>query len=460
LQFRIGYAPPERFALKEHLGGQGVSVEDMVEAGLLVTGEDIPVPYDRFRDRVMFPISDFRGRIIAFGGRALSPDAPAKYLNSPETPLFHKGSNLYNGAVARQAAHDGKPLIVVEGYVDVIAMVRAGYPATGRSARHRADRGPAWAALAHGRRADLVFRRRRRRPPGSLPRGRHGAAAAAPRQERAFCAAAGGAGPRRPVRSGGREAIAEVLADAQPLAEMLWMREAEGAALDTPERRAAFEARLQDVVRGIADDQVRKYYVQDIGARLRRLYAPRPDPERGGRGRATPDAFRTDRGRGGTYRDRMRGPGGNFPRQRPGGREPLPPPSPRLSGSPIVRGFRSAMPPREALMLVTVINHAWLLETQAEALSELEFRNPDADRLRRIILETAVGHGESDPQALRETIVECGLGAVLARAEAAITHTSDWPARAGAATEDVVQWCRCRCSSPLPLLSPTPPSSG
>ena len=129
LKFRLGYAPAERFALKEHLGSQGVSVEDMVESGLLIAGDDIPVPYDRFRDRVMFPITDFRGRIIAFGGRALSADAPAKYLNSPETPLFHKGSNLYNGAAARQAVHDGAALIVVEGYVDVIAMVTAGYPA-------------------------------------------------------------------------------------------------------------------------------------------------------------------------------------------------------------------------------------------------------------------------------------------------------------------------------------------
>ena len=79
----------------------------MIETGLLVAGDDIPVPYDRFRDRVMFPITDMRGRIIAFGGRALEKDVPAKYLNSPETTLFHKGSNLYNGAAARQAMHDG-----------------------------------------------------------------------------------------------------------------------------------------------------------------------------------------------------------------------------------------------------------------------------------------------------------------------------------------------------------------
>src|SRR5438309_5243246 len=102
----------------------------MVEAGILFTGEDIPVPYDRFRDRVMFPITDLRGGVIAFGGRALDKDAPAKYLNSPETPLFHKGATLYNIASASAAAHKGAPVIAVEGYVDVIAMVAAGFEAT------------------------------------------------------------------------------------------------------------------------------------------------------------------------------------------------------------------------------------------------------------------------------------------------------------------------------------------
>ena len=104
LKFRLGYAPPERFALKEHLGKAGIGSEDMIEAGLLVAGDDIPVPYDRFRDRVMFPITDLRSRVIAFGGRALEREAQAKYLNSPETPLFHKGATLYNIAAARPTA--------------------------------------------------------------------------------------------------------------------------------------------------------------------------------------------------------------------------------------------------------------------------------------------------------------------------------------------------------------------
>src|SRR4029453_7735042 len=129
VKFRLGYAPSERFALKEHLGNQGVSVGDMVAAGLLVSGEDIPVPYDRFRDRVMFPIADLRDRVIAFGGRALEKEAQAKYLNSPETSLFPKAATRYNIAQAPAAADKGAPVVAVEGYVDVIAMVNAGYEA-------------------------------------------------------------------------------------------------------------------------------------------------------------------------------------------------------------------------------------------------------------------------------------------------------------------------------------------
>ena len=102
----------------------------MIEAGLLHHGEGIAVPYDRFRNRVMFPIHDRSGRVVAFGGRALDPDAKAKYLNSPETELFHKGSLLFNHHRARKPAHERQQIIVVEGYVDVIAMSQAGFPQT------------------------------------------------------------------------------------------------------------------------------------------------------------------------------------------------------------------------------------------------------------------------------------------------------------------------------------------
>ena len=105
-RFRLGYAPDSRSALKEHLVKAGFTGAEMAASGMLVSGEDIPVPYDRFRHRIMFPIADLKGRTIAFGGRAMDPTAPAKYLNSPETPLFHKGANLFNAHRARAPAHD------------------------------------------------------------------------------------------------------------------------------------------------------------------------------------------------------------------------------------------------------------------------------------------------------------------------------------------------------------------
>jgi len=435
LQFRLGYAPSERFALKEHLGAQGIGAEDMIEAGLLVAGDDIPVPYDRFRDRVTFPISDFRGRIIAFGGRALAADAQAKYLNSPETPLFHKGGNLYNGAAARKAAHDGAPLIVVEGYVDVIAMVRAGFPATVA---------PLGTALTEDQLAllwkmadepilcfdgDQAGRRAAYRAADlALPRLKPGKSVQ-------FALLPEGQDPDDLVRSAGREAVLEVLAGARPLADMLWARETEASSLDTPERRAAFEARLHEAVRSIGDESVRKYYAQEFSARLRALLAPPRDRERSDRPGGIAGGMRS-----GNYRGTSRGTPGAWPRGRPGVREPLPPPSQRLRGSPIVRGFRSALPPREALILVAVVNHPWILERHAEEFSELEFLNPDADQLRRAILDAATEAGAAEPDALRATIVARGLSAVVTRVEASITHPSDWPARSGAAAEDVAQW--------------------
>ena len=129
-RFRLGYAPNDRSALREHLAKAGFSTAEMAVSGMLVTGDDIPVGYDRFRHRIIFPICDLKGRVIAFGGRALDPDAPAKYLNSPETPLFHKGANLYNFHNARGPAHDKAQVIAVEGYMDAIALCEAGFPHT------------------------------------------------------------------------------------------------------------------------------------------------------------------------------------------------------------------------------------------------------------------------------------------------------------------------------------------
>ena len=431
LKFRLGFASADRFALKEHLGAQGVPVEDMIEAGLLVAGDDIPIPYDRFRDRIMFPITDLRSRVVAFGGRAVAKDAPAKYLNSPETPLFHKGATLYNLATARAAAHQGAPVVVVEGYVDVIAMVGAGYPAAVAplgTALTEDQLTLLWKMSdepvlcfdgdAAGRRAayrvvDLAL--------AKIKAGK----------SLRFASLPPGQDPDDLARSGGREAVREVIETAAPLAEILWTRETERDDFATPERRAALEARLGAVIEAIGDPIVRKYYRDDFFRRIGRLFgagAARADKL----GREATASRYSGLNRGSHWQS---GRGGrSFAGQLP--------PSPRLMASPVVRGFHAALPPREALILLLVLNHPWLLDQHAEEFAELEFRHADAGRLRRAILDAVAGHTHEPVEAdmLRQAIIAAELGPALARVEAVVTHTSDWPVRPAAAADDVLAW--------------------
>jgi DNA primase len=446
LKFRLGYAPSERFALKEHLGGQGVPVEDMVEAGLLIAGDDIPVPYDRFRDRVMFPITDLRGRTIAFGGRALEKEAQAKYLNSPETPLFHKGATLYNIAGARQSAHEGAAVIAVEGYVDVIAMVTAGFPATVAplgTALTEDQLGLLWKMADEpvlcfdGDGAGL--RAAFRAVDLAMPR-------LAPGKSLKFALLPQGQDPDDLARSGGREAIAEVVAAARPLAAMLWARETEGHSFDTPERRAALEARIHAVTGGITDESVRKYYRQDFAARLAQLFAPAQGSQGG-------------RGRGQGWRSRPGGDTQAWRSRRPGEwRRPDAPPPPamgrakagpyvvvsqQLAASPLHRGHRSTIPRREALILQAALNHPWLLHDHLEEFAALEFRHADTERLKGGLVDIAA-HGEADEaDAVRSQLEAASLGEPMARVAAAITTGSVWGARPEAAPDDVlVTWAQ------------------
>jgi DNA primase len=449
LQFRLGYAPPDRFALKEHLGSQGISVEDMIETGLLIGGEDIPVPYDRFRDRVMFPITDARGRVIAFGGRALEKDVPAKYLNSPETPLFHKGDNLYNLATARQAAHDGSSLVVVEGYVDVIAMVGVGYPASvaplGTALTEnqltllwkmadepilcfdgdRAGQKAAWRA------AELA-----------LP---HLAAGKSLR----FALLPEGQDPDDLARSGGRAAIDDVISASRGLVDVIWSREIEGGNFATPERRAALEKRIGEIASAIRDEVVRRYYRQDFSERLGRMFAPEVvrSPYGGGRqGGGTygesPRRFAPRNAPGGGRFDarsgRPPGPGASL---RAG---PYQPASSQLAASSIMRGQRSAMSRREALMLQCLLNHPWLLHDHLEEAAALELPHPEAHKLRAgIIAAFAADHHHSpdvteQSEKLRADLEKGGFLQILQRVDSAITTAAVWGARSGAAREDVL----------------------
>ena len=452
LKFRLGYASNERYALKEHLGSHGIPTEDMVEAGLLVAGDDIPLPFDRFRDRVMFPITDLRGRVIAFGGRALEKDAPAKYLNSPETPLFHKGATLYNIAAARQAAHAAKstqaaqeyagaPLIAVEGYVDVIAMVTAGFAATVAplgTALTEDQLGLLWKMADEptlcfdGDNAGL--RAAYRAVDLAMPRLKPG-------KSLKFALLPQGQDPDDLFRSGGREAIAEVIAAARPLAAMLWARETEGRAFDTPERRAALEARINEVTSAIGDDSVRKYYRQDFNARLSQFFAPAQGP-RGGRenwrqtGRQQNWRERGERGQGGDW---QRAGAGSRPA--PGKAGPYVVVSNQMAASPVHRGHRSAVPRREALILQAALNHPWLLHDHLEELASLEFRHAEAERLKGALIDVVAAAGAADAAAVKAELAARGLGELAERLAAAITTPSVWGARSEAAPDDVlVTW--------------------
>ncbi|MDI1263597.1 MAG: DNA primase [bacterium] len=454
LQFRLGYALPDRFALKEHLGAQGISTEDMVEAGLLIGGEDIPVPYDRFRDRVMFPITDARGRVIAFGGRALEKDVPAKYLNSPETPLFHKGDNLYNLATARQATHDGSPLIVVEGYVDVIAMVTAGF--NGAVA-------PLGTALTENQLALLW--RMADEPILCFDGDRAGQKAAyraadlalpnlLPGKSLRFALLPEGQDPDDLARSGGRGAIEEVIGAARGLADMLWTREIEGGSFATPERRAALEARINELSNGIRDEVVRRYYRQDLAERLQRNFAPQGRGG-GGYGQGNFRSARPESGRGFAPRPAFGGSqAGRFASRGGRGTGPAGIPtlnsgpyqaaSPQLATSPIMRGQRSAVSRREALILTSLINHPWLLHDHLEEVAALELAHPEANKLRAgIIAAFANDHHhspdvEEQAEKMRADLLARGLNEILQRVERAITTGAVWGAKPGAAREDVL----------------------
>ncbi len=272
LEFRIGYAPAERFALKEYLGSRGVSVPEMIEAGLLIAGDDIPVPYDRFRDRVIIPIQDQRGRVIAFGGRTLSNDVQPKYLNSPETSLFHKGACVFNFHRARQPAHDGNSVVVVEGYMDAIAIYQAGLKcvvATMGTAFTEEQIALLWrlsdepvvcfdaddAGINAGYRSlDRI-----------LPELRVG-------RTFRFAFMKGGKDPDDLIRERGLESFKSVLSGSLPFWDVLWERETSNVGVTTPDAQAKLEHRLKTVVGNIKDQTVRVAYERTCRVQLANLF--------------------------------------------------------------------------------------------------------------------------------------------------------------------------------------------
>ncbi len=367
--FRLGFAPDSRDGLLAALKRDGLPLEKIVEAGLAIQPEDRREPYDRFRGRVMFPINDRRGRVIAFGGRVLGPGEP-KYLNSPETPLFHKGNNLYCLDRAREASTKDLPVIVAEGYMDVIALHGAGF--VGAVA-------PLGTALTEGQLAELW--KLTDEPYLCFDGDNAGRRAAARAAERAlpllrpgkslrFLALPAGEDPDSLIRSRGAEAIRRVLDLARPLSDLVWSLETEGRPIDTPERRASVQRALELRVGEIADPVVRDYYKSEMRDRLNRLRRPSAGPWRPG-------------GRPGGWQ-------GGWSGGRPGGfgRGAGPEPTPFAAGAAAQRaGLDLDGSRQERALLGALIERPAMLHILAEDVAALPIANAELARLRSGLLD-------------------------------------------------------------------------
>ena len=270
-RFGLGYAPNDREGLKQALVQRGARPGDLVEAGLLIAPEGGGAPYDRFRDRLMFPILDGRGRLVSFGGRAMNPDDRAKYLNGPESPLFHKGAVLYGLPEARRLlgaeSKSDQAIVVVEGYMDVIACQRADVPAVA----------PMGTALTEDQMAGLW--RVSSEPVLCFDGDAAGRRAAFRAVERAlplikpdrslqFVSLSGGMDPDDLLREKGAPFLREAMRLTTPLSRMVFNKEAEAVGpLDTPEKEAMLLARLRTSAAAIADpDLARAYKDYLVGA--------------------------------------------------------------------------------------------------------------------------------------------------------------------------------------------------
>ena len=281
-RFGIGFAPDGWQNLWDALKGRGVPDDLILEAGLAKPSNKGKKPYDVFRNRIMFPIRDARGRAIAFGGRAMDPNDNAKYLNSPETPIFDKGRSLYNHKEARAAAGKGQPLIVAEGYMDVIALADAGFEAAVA---------PLGTAVTENQ-LKLMWRMSSE-PIVALDGDKAGIRAAMrlidlslpmleAGQSLRFAIMPEGKDPDDVIKSGGTKAMQTILDQAKPMVDLLWQREIEGKSFDSPERKAALDKALREKIKQIRDPSIRAHYGETIKDLRWQLF--RPQRGAGGKG--------------------------------------------------------------------------------------------------------------------------------------------------------------------------------
>ena len=369
-RFEIGFAPPNRTALFEHLTAKGIPAADLDKAGLCVIPEDGGQPYDRFRDRIIFPIRNARGDAIALGGRAMDPNARAKYLNSPETPLFDKGRSLYNHGPAREAAGKTGRLIVAEGYMDVIALAQAGFDDAVA---------PLGTAITEDQLALLW--RMTDEPVIALDGDKAGLRAAmrlvdlalpmlVPGKSLRFCLLPQGLDPDDLIKAKGPAAMADLIERAEPLINILWRKETEDRSFDTPERRAALDATLRASLARIPDAGLRNHYTAAIRELRADLFRPK------GRDRGRPWSPRAPQG-----------------------------PAPATRASLLAQPSTEAEARiRESILLAGCLNHPDLAEEFESDLEALPFACPDLDKIRTALLQSLPDAPDSRVEAMERRL--------------------------------------------------------
>ncbi|WP_273758325.1 DNA primase [Bartonella sp. AU55XJBT] len=391
-RFRIGFAPVRRTALKEALSARGISIKQMEECGLLTAYEERADSYDRFRNRIMFPIEDLRGRVVAFGGRALEKETRAKYLNSPETVLFHKGNILYNAASARKNSRfvgDEKihSLLVVEGYMDVIALTKAGFEGVVAPLGTALTETQIELLWQMGKEPILCFdgddaglKAAFRVADRVLPLLKVGVCVC-------FVLLPQGKDPDEIVRAGGAPLFSSFLQKAIPLIELLWWRATYGKNFETPETCAALEKQLKQQIFTIKDEDVRRYYLRDIKQRLFEFFRPSFSKKKGG-GRyekTSPNRIFKDQ---------------SFS---------------LLENSEIVRNSSQAIPLREAVILLTLAYYPELWHENFEILSELELKNTQLMYFHQTMLEILGNQLLHDKETMVAFLEKRGQKALLER---------------------------------------------
>jgi DNA primase len=370
-RWEIGFAPDGWHGLQLAMKQKGISDDLLVASGLCAKSDKGGEPYDRFRNRIIFPIRDGRGRAISLGGRAMDSKDNAKYLNGPETEIFDKGRNLYNHAPAREAAGKGKPLIVAEGYMDVIALSEAGFTAAVA---------PLGTAVTEDQ-LRLMWRIHDE-PIISLDGDAAGTRAALrvidlalPLLEAGkglrFAVLPGGQDPDDLIKAQGPAAMQAVLDTAQPMVTLLWKRETEGRVFDSPERKATLDKSLRAQLKRIADPSIRAHYGDEIKRLRLELF---------GQGGARVPAFRQ--------------------RFTPKG-APLPA-SAAARQSLLAQGGAVEEALREAVILASLILHPSLIHRFESALERLDLTGEDHNRLRLLLL----AHADEDAARLHGILTE------------------------------------------------------